>query len=175
MIYRQAKPDEANIIAQLHATSWQTAYRGILSDDFLDNEVLNNRRAIWQKRFAEPQGNEYICVAIDQQNPKGFVCVYANDDEKWGALIDNLHVLPDSKGRGVGKRLMQEAGKWVAENYPQSGIYLWVYADNHDAILFYEKMGGQHVESALHDNPDGSISNTYRYVWTDIAVLLNDI
>ena len=35
MTYRNATHEEAEAIADLHAKSWQTAYRGILSDDFL--------------------------------------------------------------------------------------------------------------------------------------------
>ncbi len=80
MIFRQAKPTEARAIAQLHAQSWQVAYRGILTDAFLDNNVLDNRLKVWEERFMSPKDNEYICVAADNDALKGFVCVYGNDD-----------------------------------------------------------------------------------------------
>lgn len=172
MIYRQAKSNEAEAIATLHAKSWQVAYKGILSDDFLENEVVENRLKIWTERFAHPAENEFICVAVEDEELKGFVCVYGNDDAKWGALIDNLHVLPELKGQGIGKRLMYEAAKWVSDNYPTPHFYLWVYEDNHQARRFYEKMGGENVESALYENPGGGISNTLRYAWRDITLPL---
>jgi ribosomal protein S18 acetylase RimI-like enzyme len=172
MTYRKAKSNEAEAIAHLHAQSWQVAYRGILTDAFLDHEVVNNRLKIWQERFTHPAKNEFICVAIEKQALKGFVCVYGNDDAQWGALVDNLHVLPDFQGHGVGKKLMQEAAKWVAKKYPNSGLYLWVYEDNHAARHFYEKMGGKNVESQIYDNADGGSANIFRYAWTDIEKLL---
>jgi ribosomal protein S18 acetylase RimI-like enzyme len=165
MIYRKAKSNEAEAIAALHAKSWQVAYKGILSDNFLNNEVKENRLKLWTDRFANPAENEFICMAVEDEELKGFVCVYGNDDAQWGALIDNLHVLPESKGQGIGKRLMQEAFKWIAENYPNPHFYLWVYEDNHEARRFYEKMGGENVQSATYENPGGGISNTLRYAW----------
>ena len=166
MIYRQAKSNEAEAIAALHAKSWQVAYKDILSDAFLNNEVEENRLKIWTDRFANPAENEFICVAVEDEVLKGFVCVYGNDDAEWGALIDNLHVLPESKGQGIGKQLMHEAAKWIADNYPTPHFYLWVYEDNLEARRFYEKMGGENVESATYENPGGGTSNTLRYAWT---------
>ena len=165
MTYRKAKKDEAQAIAILHAQSWQIAYKNILSDAFLEKEVLPNRLHLWSERFAKREKNRWIYVAVDKQVLKGFVCVYGNDDPKWGALIDNLHVLPELKGQGIGKRLMQEAAKWVTDNYPNPRFYLWVYENNHEARRFYEKMGGENVEMELYENADGSSSNVLRYAW----------
>jgi ribosomal protein S18 acetylase RimI-like enzyme len=172
MKYRKAKSNEAEAIAHIHAQSWQVAYRGILTDAFLDREVLENRLKIWKERFSHPAKNEFICVAVEKQVLKGFVCMYGNDDAQWGTLVDNLHVSPELKGQGIGKRLMVEAAKWVSKKYPNSGLYLWVYEDNHEARRFYEKMGGKNVESQIYDNADGGSANTLRYAWTDIGKLL---
>ena len=166
MTYRTANPNEAEAIAKLHAQSWQVAYRGILTDTFLDDEVLDNRLKVWTERFQNPSINEFIVVAVDNETIQGFVCVYGNADDQWGALIDNLHVLPELKGQGIGKRLMGEAAKWVREHYPDSSLYLWVYEANHLARQFYDKMGGEIVEEALYDNPGGGRANTMRYAWT---------
>lgn len=92
MIYRKAKTHEVESIATLHAKSWQVAYKDILSDDFLENEVVDNRLKIWTERFAYPAENEFICVAVEEEMLKGFVCVYGNDDAEWGALIDNFYL-----------------------------------------------------------------------------------
>ena len=165
MRFRKAKPHEAEAIAHLHAESWQTAYKGILTDAFLDNDVFNNRLKVWTERFQKREKNRFICVVVEKKVLKGFVCVYGNDDAKWGALIDNLHVLPHFKGQGIGKRLMQEAAKWVFEKYKKNDFHLWVYEENHASRGFYERMGGENVETELHENPDGTFSNALRYAW----------
>ncbi len=40
-------------IAALHADSWRSVYRGILSDEFLDADLIANREALWHKRLSE--------------------------------------------------------------------------------------------------------------------------
>ena len=165
MEYRKVRPSEADIIAQIHAKSWQIAYKGILTDAFLEHDIWENRRQVWQKRFAESAENEFICVAVEDDVVIGFVCVYGEANENWGSLIDNLHVLPEFKGRGIGKKLMQEASKWVMEQYSNTKIHLWVYEDNDAAREFYEKMGGEKVASELYEGADGTSANTFCYAW----------
>jgi ribosomal protein S18 acetylase RimI-like enzyme len=168
MTYRKAKRDEAQAIAILHAQSWQVAYKGILSDAYLEHEVLPNRLQVWAERFSRREKNRWICVVVEKGELKGFVCVYGNEDPKWGSLIDNLHVLPALKGQGIGKRLMEEAEKWITEKYPNPNFYLWVYEENHPSRGFYEKMGGENVETQLYDNVDGGSSNVLRYAWREL-------
>jgi GNAT superfamily N-acetyltransferase len=165
MIYRTAYSNEADKIAQLHTQSWQKAYRQILSDDYLDNHLAADRLAVWRARFANPPTNQQVFVAEEAGILIGFVCLYKNDDPKWGSLIDNLHVLSAYQGKGVGNRLMDLAAEWVKTHSAVPHYYLWVYAANTAARLFYEKIGGQNVESEEHDNPDGSRALIMRYVW----------
>ena len=40
MIYRNATPDDASTIAEIHTLSWQQNYRGIWSDEYLDDNLL---------------------------------------------------------------------------------------------------------------------------------------
>lgn len=173
MTYRIAKPKEADVIAQLHAESWRTAYKDILKQEYLDGEMLQDRLAVWRARFNNPKGNQHIIVAAEKGEIKGFVCIFGNDNAQWGALVDNLHVSPALKGRGIGKKLMEQAALWVCKNYPNSGLYLWVYKANSGAIAFYEKIGGENVECVLHENPGGGEANVLRYVWTNIDFLMN--
>jgi GNAT superfamily N-acetyltransferase len=165
MTYRTAHAHEADTIAQLHAKSWQTAYRGMLSDDFLDNQVLENRLNTWRKRFETPSVSQQIFVAEEAGEVIGFACIYAHDDTQWGALIDNLHVLPEQKGKGIGKKLMDLAAEWVKTQDPEGRYYLWVLADNVDATAFYERIGGQKVEDKISDLPDGGQGRIFRMAW----------
>ena len=166
MILRTATPNDAQSIAQLHTDSWRIAYRGILLDSFLDGDIVQNRLDVWSKRFAEPTPNQHIIIAEEDGKMLGFVCIYGNDDAKWGSLIDNLHVRPDIKGRGIGKVLINEAFKWSKLNYPQCGVYLWVYENNTFARAFYSHLGGKEVENHLHENPGGGEANAIRCSWS---------
>ena len=56
MIYREAISADAASVAALHAKSWRVAYRGILRDEFLDGDVVQNRVEVWEKRLTAPTG-----------------------------------------------------------------------------------------------------------------------
>lgn len=53
--YREAEATDADKIATLHAESWKRAYRGHLSDAYLDGPIEDERRSVWQARFATEQ------------------------------------------------------------------------------------------------------------------------
>ena len=164
-MYRKATKNDAAAIANLHAESWRNTYRGMMSDTYLDGDVHAERQVHWQKRFDTPTENQYVWVAEKDGQLAGFVCIYGADDVQWGSLIDNLHVRPDLKGQGIGTQLIQKAFDWARENYPQQGVYLWVFEANFASRQFYEKMGGANVERVLHHNEDDTEGYALRYAW----------
>jgi hypothetical protein len=46
---RIAEPRDTNAIAELHAASWRSAYRGMFADAYLDGDVVQERRQCWRK------------------------------------------------------------------------------------------------------------------------------
>jgi hypothetical protein len=51
MLYREATALDADAIAVLHAESWRRAYRGHLSDAYLDGPIFKDRTSVWRGRF----------------------------------------------------------------------------------------------------------------------------
>ena len=174
MNYRPATYTDHQNIAQLHARSWQENYRGIWSDEYLNQHVSQGRLTVWQNRLQHPPENQHIIVSEDDGLLCGFTCVYANDDPVWGALIDNLHVIAEKKGHGIGKQLMKEAAKWIHNQKPDSPFYLWVFEKNHPARHFYDAVGGQPQAPELHVNSDGSQSMVIRYVWRNARLFFRE-
>ncbi len=130
-------------IAQLHTRSWQTAYRGILSDDFLQGPLSENRRVLWHERLAESERADQF-VLVDEQGGamRGFACAYLEADPEWDCLLDNLHVVPDLKGQGLGRQLMTAVAEQVWRSNPHGRLHLWAYEQNLAARRFYERLGG---------------------------------
>ncbi len=65
-IVRQAVIADANVVAAVHIKSWQTAYRGQLPDDVLDNlsGELERRTEFWREHISTaPSGKHEIWVA----------------------------------------------------------------------------------------------------------------
>ena len=173
MIYREATFSDTEKIALLHAQSWQRNYRGILLDDYLDNTVYNDRLATWKGRLQAPAENQYILLAEEDNILCGLACVFANHDPVWGALLDNLHVTADKKGKGIGTQLLVSAAKWAYTQNPGNNFYLWVYEKNTAARKFYEGLGGINQEVTITDNPGGGSASICRYVWTDVQKLID--
>jgi ribosomal protein S18 acetylase RimI-like enzyme len=172
-IVRAASQTDAERIAMLHAESWRTAYRGIYGDEFLDQHVVDDRLREWRERFAEPSPQRHVIVIEDGDQLVGFICVFGDDDPKWGSIIDNLHVAPQLKRGGLGTVLMHEGARWLCERYPKSAVYLWVLAENAPARSFYEKLDARNAETVENEVPGGGMVFSCRYVWPSPQALFD--
>jgi ribosomal protein S18 acetylase RimI-like enzyme len=160
MKMRLAGPDDAAQVAQLHAESWRSAYRGVLSDSFLDNDVVADRLALWNERLETPLAERLVVVAEGDRGLEGLICVLGGDDRQWGSLIDNLHVAPRLKRSGIGTMLMREGARWLQQHHPDSGVYLWVFEANGNARRFYETLGARNAETVNNEVADGRIARS---------------
>ncbi|WP_028024144.1 GNAT family N-acetyltransferase [Enterovibrio calviensis] len=173
MQYRVAKINDLESLAKLHAESWRESYRGIFPDDFLDNDVWEERKNSWAKRLASPKSNQYVLLAIENNEVCGFICAFGNESSKWGTFIDNLHVAKSTKGKGVGKQLLHLTAKWADEAFEHKGVYLEVLEDNSAARGFYHRLGAKHQETNLWQPPGGNETvNDLLYVWESNLPLL---
>jgi GNAT superfamily N-acetyltransferase len=172
MSLRPARPGDAPAIARLHANSWKSAYRGILRDEFLDGALDDNRRTLWGSRLSdESQANQIVLLDEEAGEIRGFACAFIDADQEWGTLLDNLHVVPDLKGRGLGRRLMAAIAAEVLQNAIRPRLHLWAYEKNLAARRFYERLGG--VATACEEEPalDGTHLHVVRYFWPQPSLL----
>ena len=114
----------------------------------------------------------FVLVAESREQLIGFVCVFPAADEAFGSFVDNLHVLPNWTGKGVGRRLLSEAAKRLIADGYSCGLFLWVFDNNERAWRFYERAGGVHAGSAAHLMPDGQRILERRYCWLSPSRLL---
>jgi GNAT superfamily N-acetyltransferase len=170
---RDATEHDAAAIAHLHAESWRSAYRGMLSDDYLDNRAHSERVAVWQARFSEIAGKPFFAILAEAGlQLAGFACVFPNDHPTFGSFLDNLHVTPQSTGQGIGRHLLCEVARRLLAERTPGGLYLWVIERNSRARQFYAKAGAVEVERAELPMPDGSRLTEVRCFWPDPARLL---
>jgi GNAT superfamily N-acetyltransferase len=164
--FREAEASDAAAIAQLHANSWRSAYRGIFSDDYLDNHAYAERSELWQARFAERVQKPFLAVLaeIDSQL-NGFACVFPNEHTVFGSFLDNLHILPQRIGQGIGRDLLRETARLLLANGVIGGLYLWLIEQNIRARQFYKSAGGVEVERAILGTPDGGQLAEVRCHW----------
>ena len=168
----EAQPSDYPRIAHLHALSWQSAYRGIVSEEYLENHVFEERLAVWKARISDgiATGQSGI-LACAGSELLGFAWVRLDVHPIWGSAIDNLHVSPSAKGRNIGRRLMARAAEVVIRQRPGSALHLWVLEANHPARGFYERLGGVAHECGTRPTGDGKRAPGILFLWTDPTIL----
>ncbi|WP_339629352.1 GNAT family N-acetyltransferase [uncultured Maribacter sp.] len=174
-VFREAKITDANSIANLHAKSWQQNYRGSFSDEFLDNEVLDDRLNEWTKRLQNQSNDQYLILLEEDDELQGFICAYFGHDAQFGTLLDNLHVSLNTQGKGGGTQLMISLAKEILKRNKEKGFYLWVLDSNAAAISFYDKLGGVAVETVESNEIGDTPFLKIRYVWNDANVFLTRV
>jgi ribosomal protein S18 acetylase RimI-like enzyme len=107
---RTAQLDDAAGIARVHETTWKEAYRGILSDAYLDG--LSSKRLTTRWRASLEHRNEdldeQIFVAVQGKTVIGFLTVGASREAfaPWESEIGMIYVLNGHRGAGIGRVLM---------------------------------------------------------------------
>lgn len=171
---RRAGADDWAAVAEVHSASWRSAYRGIYADSYLDGPVFEDRRGFWRDALAKWDPDEDpVWLAEQAGAPLGFACLRLTADPA-GPLLDNLHVLPERKGAGIGRRLIAAAAGWLAGREPDEPLQLLVWAANAPARAFYARLGGREVETIAGGMPGGGTAPEIRVRWdkaSELAVL----
>jgi len=170
---RDAFDSDLPAIARLHAASWKVAYRGILPDAFLDQDLEKNRARRWSGIFDRMAPRDRVLIATLENSAAGFISGWttpATDCEPGFDLhVDNLHVRPDLRGQGLGVALMQNLSRRQASD-GSVRAYLWVLDGNEPAHRFYVKLGGR-VSDRRQIELGGAIIGETRIVWNDFKSL----
>ncbi|WP_349357499.1 GNAT family N-acetyltransferase [Stappia sp.] len=167
LVIRPAKPPDHAAIAALHIRSWQAAYAGTLPDAVLARDVPEGLTARWHSYT--PQDRDLVLVARDAaaDGPLlGFAAVWCRPQP----YLDNLHVAPAARGRGVGRALMREIARHLTARGEHT-LSLMVFEDNRSARAFYARLGGRETDRC-DERPFGHRVTGVRVAWDDLTALL---
>lgn len=164
---RQATAADCEAIAALHIANMQETYASFLSVDYLENKMPPERRARWAQRFGPRQATQYITLVADGQSGElaGFVCLVLDPADRWGILLDSLHIDPACRGRGLGKHLLRSAIAELDAVQMARPMHLLVYEDNLDARRLYDALQGKIVERLPRDFGLHGTVLIFRYCW----------
>jgi GNAT superfamily N-acetyltransferase len=137
MLLRAAESADAMSVAQVHVRSWQSAYRGLLPNEYLDQLRPEDRAARYDFATRDPQKPQTI-VAVEAGAIRGFATTAPSRDADladYGEL-GALYVDPDYWGRGIGMSLVSAARDRMAGLGFKNAL-LWVLIRNVRADRFY--------------------------------------
>jgi ribosomal protein S18 acetylase RimI-like enzyme len=143
---RRARAEDASAMARVNVESWRETYRGLMSDQVLDDpDFLPKREQFWcaaltDERYAEnraavaEQNGEIVGIAMSGP---------ALDEDAYAALqMYVLYLLAAHHGSGAAGELLD------AVLPPSESACLWVADPNPRAQAFYRKQGFR---------PDGAV------------------
>jgi SAM-dependent methyltransferase/ribosomal protein S18 acetylase RimI-like enzyme len=145
---REARPDDAPAIAEVHVRAWQVGYRGLLPQAELDGIDRDERRAAWRQHLADPGDRSIVVAEKDDGGVVGFASCGSARDGADGELF-TCYVDPQHWGTGVGQALLRSARRLLrARGYDEA--VLWTLQGNDRALRFY-RADGWEIDGSIKD------------------------
>ena len=156
---RDAEPRDAAELARVHVTSWQTAYRGLINQAFLDAMTIESRIERWDTLLSHVRGR--VLVTEADGKVAGFCSVGPADADGWGEVYA-IYLAPEHWGVGLGRGLLEAGEKALGEN-GHGRAQLWVLSTNARARAFYQRQGWTLGRPIRIENIGGSDVTEVRY------------
>jgi GNAT superfamily N-acetyltransferase len=162
---REAVPRDAGAIAKVHVRAWQDAYRGQLTDDYLDGLRVEDRLEQHRRSLQEPMAEWRTWLAEDDRGLAGFAVTGpsqdADADPKTGEVYA-IYLEPDRVGTGVGRGLFAHAVDDLRDRGFRTAT-LWVLESNERTRRFYEIAGWKPDGTVTSERVDCEMRPTVRY------------
>jgi GNAT superfamily N-acetyltransferase len=133
---RSATRDDVPVIAEL--------IRGLAHFEKLEQEVVMTDELLAAGLFGNRPYAEVV-LAEDDGRPVGFALFFHNFSTflgRPGIYLEDLFVLPEQRGRGIGRMLLAHLARLAVDR--GCGRLEWAVLDwNRDAIKFYERLGAR--------------------------------
>jgi len=133
---RNAEPQDVPVVAEL---IWQLA-----RFEKLEKEVVMTEELLAKALFETPRYAEAV-LAEEDGEPIGFALFFHTFSTflaRPGIYLEDLFVLPDHRGQGVGRALLAYLAQLAVER--ECGRLEWAVLNwNKEAITFYERLGAR--------------------------------
>jgi len=143
---RPAELDDAAEIARVHVATWRSAYRGLLTDDFLASLSEAHYTERWRRVIGD--GSSRVFVVDGTRGVTGFA---SGGRERAGETgfageLYALYVVDEAQRHGHGRELVRAVAGALRELHLPDMI-VWVLRENSPARAFYERLGGTYVRA----------------------------
>jgi GNAT superfamily N-acetyltransferase len=136
LVIRPGERADVPVIAEL--------IRGLARFEKLEHEVTTTEERLASNLFG-PHHYAETLIAEEDDEPVGFALFFHNFSTflaKPGIYLEDLFVIPERRGSGVGRALLKELARLAVER--DCGRLEWSVLDwNREAIAFYERLGAK--------------------------------
>lgn len=118
------------------------------------DEILSRSEQEW-KSSLKKEGATFVAVENNEYIGMGRINIYAESPSV--PVLHKLGVLPDYRGRGIARKLIEARENWARE-YGAQKIRLYVFADREKTIAFSKKNGYEitKIQKDLFTRKDGT-------------------
>ena len=180
MIYRRPNSLDSFGIAKVHVDTWNSTYKGLISEKILQRRTYEVSQRRWHDRIARLIDKEIIYIA---ENDYGEIVAFIMAGTEKYNLIGTLQDLNDYEGelmaiyvlkeyqkKNIGFRLLSLVVKYFLSKNINSMI-VWVLKEN-PSKGFYKRLGAKYI-GAKYLNLDGELYLESAYGWSDIRTILS--
>lgn len=142
--------DDFNAISRIYEESWKYAYKGIIPQEFLDS--------IPSGKWTAHLNRDGMKSLVLTENGK-YIGTLSFCSSRWERYADygeivSIYFLPEYMHKGYGNELL-ERGTEELKKKGFERILLWVFEENTNARMFYEKNGFACTNEYLDDEIGG--------------------
>jgi GNAT superfamily N-acetyltransferase len=124
--------------------------KGLADYEKLSHEVVATEDSLRENLFG-PSPKAEVVIGVYQSEPVGFALFFHNFSTfvgKPGIFLEDLYVIPEMRGRGFGRALLQYLARLAVER--DCGRLEWAVLDwNEPAVKFYESIGASIMKEWL--------------------------
>ncbi|OOV13314.1 GNAT family N-acetyltransferase [Flavobacterium sp. LM4] len=158
MTILEAKAENIKTIQEITNTTWPITYGKILSEEQLDymldlfysDKALNNQ--------LEKKEQLFYMISEDKTT-LGFIGIEHHYKNEPATRIHKIYLLPETQGKGIGKKVIEWIEKMALENHSNS-LSLNVNRFN-SALSFYKKIGFEIIDEVNIDIGNGFLMEDY--------------
>ncbi|MCX5587123.1 GNAT family N-acetyltransferase [Streptomyces erythrochromogenes] len=134
---RRAGPGDGDVLGEIHAAAWETAYAPFFDPGFAADGIAS-RRTRWHARLAAQDST--ILLAEGDGRPVAMAVFRPSSTRPRFAEILSFYSHPDSWGTGAAAALMTGTlGHLSADGFTRA--HLWTLRDTPQSRRFYTKAG----------------------------------
>uniref|UniRef100_UPI0009BBCBA3 GNAT family N-acetyltransferase n=1 Tax=Chromobacterium subtsugae TaxID=251747 RepID=UPI0009BBCBA3 len=145
-------------VAALGAEIWRKHFIGMISREQIDYMVSSRYTPEKLSRYLDAPDRWFRLLRVDGR-PSGY-CSYALSGQPGEMKLEQLYLLEEVRGRGLGGRMMDEV-EATARALGCATLMLTVNRHNADAIAVYEKRGFTVREQVVADIGNGFVMDDY--------------
>lgn len=171
MQIRRAVMGDAYAVAKVQVDTWDSTYRGIVPEAYLEEMTYDNREEKW--RYIIEKGMVFVA-----ENDSGEIVGFSSGGPERSEELDDydaelyaIYIREEDQRKGVGRMLITP----VVQELMDRGMTSMVVAvlSENPFRHFYEALGAKRIDRMKVDI-SGKVLDEWIYGWTDLSNLLKE-